>query len=357
MPHSIFFPLDTHDSTLLATTMLLESREASNVLAHLPEGDAQKLRQCLAAIQDLDRDKRIKLLSGHLREQLKNTGDRSIELIEPSWISAELTRLPPSLCGAVLLTFSPRYMNSVVKRLSNDVKRMLPNKQTLESLPEELKKSLRIEFERRFPTYPPPSSESSFSFSDLLTLNRDILHQAVKSIALLELGLALVAVGKDALANFCRRLSKQDTALMLQYVSTFPHADENESRVGRRFLSKVATNIDDKGTLMEMAALWRLAKASKSKDRAFADRFMYRIPKSSGEKYRELVDIADQMDPLTDELALKTQDSILVALYYTSKCLPSEPALLQLRPMFHDDVHLDKLRALIKTQKSAKTED
>ena len=53
----------------------------------------------------------------------------------------------------------------------------------------------------------------------MLTLNRDVLHQAVKSIALMELGLALVAVGKDALANFCRRLSKQDTTQMLQYVS------------------------------------------------------------------------------------------------------------------------------------------
>ena len=80
----------------------------------------------------------------------------------------------------------------------------------------------------------------------------------------MELGLALVAVGKDALANFCRRLSKQDTTQMLQYVSAFPHADEIESKVARRFLSKIATNIDDKSTLMEMAALWRIAKASKT---------------------------------------------------------------------------------------------
>ena len=29
---------------------------------------------------------------------------------------------------------------------------------------------------------------------------------------------------------------------------------------------------------MEMAALWRLAKASKTEERAFADRFMYRVP-------------------------------------------------------------------------------
>ena len=138
---------------------------------------------------------------------------------------------------------------------------------------------------------------------------------------------------------------------MLQYVSAFPHNDEIESKVARRFLSKIATNIDDKSTLMEMAALWRLAKASKTEERTFADRFMYRVPLTSGTKYRELVELADQIEPLTNELALKTQDSILVALYCTSKALPNEPALLKLRPMFQDETNLDKLRSLVKTMK------
>lgn len=349
MPHPIFFPLDSRASTLLATSMLLENRDASKLLSHLPPASISALEARQAAIQELERDLRVKLLSNHLREQLKTSGGRGIELIEPSWISTELMKLPPEICGAVLLTFSPRFMNSVVKRLSNEMKRKLPNKKHLESLPDELKRSLRIAFERRFPAFPPPSSETSFAFADLLTLNREVLHQSVKSIALMELGLALVAVGKDALANFCRRLSKQDTAQMLQFVSAFPHADERESKVARRFLSQIATNVDDKGTLMEMAALWRLAKASKAEERTFADRFMYRVPVSSGTKYRELVEQADQTEPLSQELALKTQDSILIALYYTSKTLANEPALLKLRPEFHSETHLDKLRSLVKT--------
>ena len=47
---------------------------------------------------------------------------------------------------------------------------------------------------------------------------------------------------------------------------------------------------------------------------------MYRVPLLRY-KYRELVELADQIEPLTNELA-KTQDSILIALYYTSKSLP-----------------------------------
>ena len=353
MPHPIFFPLDARQSSLLATAMLFENRDAAKLLAHLPATSSSALLNRQAAIQDLERDPRVKLLSNHLREQLKTNSGRGMELIEPSWIAAELMKLPPKICGAILLTFSPRFMNSVVKRLSNEVKRQLPNKQHLESLPTELKHSLRIDFERRFPAFPPASSETSFAFADLLTLNREVLHQAVKAIALMELGLALVAVGKDALANFCRRLSKQDTAQMLQYVSAFPHADDIESKVARRFLSKIATNVDDKSTLMEMAALWRLAKASKAEERTFADRFMYRVPVPSGAKYRELVELADQTEPLSNELALKTQDSILIALYYTSKTLPNEPALLKLRPVFQDETNLDKLRSLVKTLKNS----
>ena len=352
MPHPIFFPLDSRQSSLLATTMLFENRDASKLLTYLPTKTSAALEERQTAIQALERDPRVKLLSSHLREQLKTAGGRGMELIEPSWIATELTKLPPSICGAILLTFTPRFMNSVVKRLPNDIKRQLPNKKHLDSLPTELKNSLRIGFERRFPAFPPPSSETSFAFSDLLTLNREVLHQAVKSIALMELGLALVAVGKDALANFCRRLSKQDTAQMLQYVAAFPHNDEIESKVARRFLSKIATNVDDKSTLMEVAALWRLAKASKVEERTFADRLMYRVPLPSGTKYRELVELADQTEPLSQELALKTQDSILIALYFSSKGLPNEPALLKLRPMFHDESNLDKLRSLIKSTRT-----
>ena len=351
MPHPLFYPLDSKDSSLLATAMLFENRDASKLLAHLPQPIAERLERRQDDIQGLERDARVKLLSSHLREQLKTSSGRGLELVDPSWVATELMKCPPPICGAILLTLSPRFMNSVVKRLSNELKQQLPNKQHLEALPEELKRSLRIEFERRFPSFPPASSETSFRFPDVLTLNRDVLHQAVKSIALMELGLALVAVGKDALANFCRRLSKQDTTQMLQYVSAFPHADEIESKVARRFLSKIATNIDDKSTLMEMAALWRLAKASKTEERAFADRFMYRVPLPSGTKYRELVELADQIEPLTNELALKTQDSILIALYCTSKALPNEPALLKLRPVFQDETNLDKLRSLVKTMK------
>ena len=160
------------------------------------------------------------------------------------------------------LTLSPRFMNSVVKRLSNEMKQQLPNKKHLEALPEELKRSLRIDFERRFPSFPPASSETSFRFPDVLTLNRDVLHQAVKSIALMELGLALVAVGKDAsrisadvfLSKIRHRCSNMSRPFLMPM---------NESKVARRFLSKIATNIDDKSTLMEMAALGvsrRLAK-------------------------------------------------------------------------------------------------
>ena len=139
---------------------------------------------------------------------------------------------------------------------------------------------------------------------------------------------------------------------MLQYVSTFPHSDEIESKVARRFLSKIATNVDDKSTLMEMAALWRLAKASKAEERTFADRLMYRMPLPSGTKYRELVELADQTEPLSQELALKTQDSILTALYFSSKGLRNEPALLKLRPIFHDKCNLDKVRSLIKSMRN-----
>ena len=142
MPHPIFFPLDSRHSSLLATAMLFENRDAAKLLSHLPSTTSVTLEDRQVAIQELERDPRVKLLSNHLREQLKTNGGRGMELIEPSWIAAELMKLPPKICGAVLLTFSPRFMNSVVKRLSNEVKRQLPNKKHLESLPTELKLSL-----------------------------------------------------------------------------------------------------------------------------------------------------------------------------------------------------------------------
>ena len=88
----------------------------------------------------------------------------------------------------------------------------------------------------------------------MLTLNRDVLHQAVKSIARAGAWTYVGCGRKRRAGEFLSTSIKQDTTQMLQYVSAFPHNDEIESKVARRFLSKIATNIDDKSTLMEMAA-------------------------------------------------------------------------------------------------------
>ena len=102
MPHPLFYPLDSKDSSLLATAMLFENRDANKLLAHLPQPIAERLERRQDDIQGLERDARVKLLSSHLREQLKTSSGRGLELVDPSWVATELMKCPPPICGAIL---------------------------------------------------------------------------------------------------------------------------------------------------------------------------------------------------------------------------------------------------------------
>ena len=107
------------------------------LLDHLPQPTAERLgRQ--DAIQSLERDARVKLLSSHLREQLKTSSGRA-RVGRPSMGRYRAHEMPTSALWRNSFDLVTSIYELGRQKTLNEMKQQLPNKKHLEA-PEELKR-------------------------------------------------------------------------------------------------------------------------------------------------------------------------------------------------------------------------
>ena len=310
--HPFFEPLSQRDAMLLLTTLTIGGREETSLFQMLPEASRHELEQKANALLSLDSDRRVSFMVNQIKEALASTGGRGLDAIDPSWLAHELASESPRIVAAILVTLPAKTIKSIAKRLPPTLREKLPRKKEVESISPTILRAMRQQFESRFAIMPTVPALKSFSFRDIIRLERKELSILMRTIGLVELGQAFVSVGKMALIDFCRKLPKEEANELIEAVKRSHTMDEAERKSAQRFLSRVVGTFDDQEEFFHKAGLWRLAKSSLLEDPSFQLALSQRLPRDPGMIYRRLIDTAKDMDDLTEGLITRFQDSILL---------------------------------------------
>ena len=152
-----------------------------------------------------------------------------------------------------------------------------------------------------------------------------------------ELGQAFVSVGRQALAELCRRLPRQQAeALIVETKKESQHALEAELRSAQRFLSRVAVNFENTDEFFHKAGIWRMAKSSLLESPEFRSQLTQRLPRDPGLLLKEYIDKALEMDDLTEEILQRFQDSLVLKVRELSQRGEIAPEWAEIPYQFHD---------------------
>lgn len=311
--HPFFDPLDQREAMLLLTTLTVGGSEELGILAQLEPNSRARLEEKARALLDMPTDKRVPFMVHEMKRALSNRGIRGLEKIDPSWILQGLRGESARVVACVLISLPTPTVRAVLKRLPQGIRKKLPPKSDVKRIPPEMVRAVREIFEMRFEPMP-SGSPKGFRFSDVLQLERQDIFTLMRALGLVELGQAFVSVGPMALAEFCRRLPRDNAEEIILAVRSVPHQDLPELKAAQRFLARVVVNFKDTEELFQKSGIWRFARASLLETPAFHHGMRQRLPRGPGELYIEFVDKVRESGDYAEEQLTRLQDSVLIRL-------------------------------------------
>ncbi len=296
---------------LLMTTLTLGGRDSLHLFDRLPADVAQRIREKADALLALDAEKRVNFMLKQMKRALSFKGLRGVERVDPSWILGAMRGESPRTVAAILVSMPPPVVRAVLKRLPHGIRKNLPPKDELQQAPVELVRAVRQIFESRFHAMPMTSGRT-FSFPDVIQLERKELYRLLRELGLEQLGQAFMAVGRLALAELCRRLPRRKAEELIMAVRRASKVDAPNLKAAQMFLSKVVANFEDPEDFFQKAGLWRIAKAASIEGEAFCAAFRQRVPKDAGELFYVYVEKARELENLDNEALERLQDSVVL---------------------------------------------
>jgi hypothetical protein len=309
--HPFFEPLSERDAMLLITTLTVGGRDELKLLDYLPDERRSALQEKAQALLNVEREKRVSFMVNQLQEALRTKSSKGIERIDPSWLSFELQNESPRVVGSVLINLPSKTIKSVVRRLPAEIRGAMPPKRQMSKIKPEILETVQQIFESRFFPMPNRGVLKEFTFQDLIRFDRTELAIIMRKAGLAELGQAFVSVGKMALIDLCRQLATEQSEELILAVKKATIGDPMELKSAQRFLSRVATDFTSHDDFFHKAGLWRMAKSCLAEPPAFAMAFSQRLPREPGLLFRNMIDIATQMEDITEPLVLGFQDALL----------------------------------------------
>ena len=309
--HPFFAPLSAHEATLLLTLLTVGGSEQLDCLAHLTPEVRDRLEAKAQALDAIPSDRRMQLMVLELKNLLASSGQRGVERVDPSWILHHLRGETPRVVASILLGLPRPLQRSVYQRLPNAIKTQLPRKDELRRTPTEVTHTVRQRFALRFHPMPMPGPAPQ-RFADCIYLVRRELHGVVRSLGLIELGQAFVAVGKVALAELCRRLPRPQAEELVHAVKVASQVDLPDLNQAQWFLSRIVGNFENTEEFLQKSGLWRLAKAARLEAPDWRQAMAQRLPRRAAQQWLGFIDRAAEV-PSLDQTALeRLQDAILV---------------------------------------------
>lgn len=333
--HPFFEPLSKREAMLLLTTLTVGGSEATEIFRHLPRETQARLQEKAQALLQIDASKRVNFMVHEMKQALAFKGLRGVERVDATWVLRAMRGESPRIVATILVSLPGPTVRSVLKRLPPKVREQLPPKQELKQAPIELVRLVRQNFEARFCPMPPPSPKG-FAYRDIVQLDKKELYTLMRDLGLIELGQAFVSVGKMALAELCRRLPRDKAEELIAAVRSASHVDLPELKSAQRFLSRVVVNFNDTEEFFQKAGLWRLAKGALLEDDTFRQAFRQRLPREAGELFISFIEKAAETTDASEDVLLRTQDSILLRIRELSARKQISPHWSELEMHFHD---------------------
>ncbi len=299
---------------MLLTLMMQGGAEALPLVDLLSDEDAAGIKEKAQLLLQIPGDKRAMFIAHEFKGMLSETSARGFESIDASWIVEALAKESPRIVASILVGLPPHQLKGVVEKLPSELRRRLPPKQEMATLPGEVVRSIRLIFERRFVTMPTLSGKT-FSFRDVISLEPKELLQLLHSLGLEELAQAFVSVGRYALAELCKRLPREYATELIAAVKETKAQDAMDLKSAQRFLARVLVNYSDAEELSRKAGLYRVSKALASEANDYVRAFYQRLPKPLAEELEGYLAKVQELGDSDAERAKRFQDAILRRVY------------------------------------------
>ena len=312
--HQFFSPLDLRETMALLTTLTIGGSHEAALFDHWPEPGRTRLKEKAAALADIPAEKRVPFMVHEMKRSLSFKGLRGIEKVDPSWLIRGMRGESPRVVATVLIGLPSSTVRSLLKKMPDGVRKKLPPKNEVKSIPMEVVRAVREIFESRFDVMPIPSRDG-FAFRDIIQLEKNDIYRLMRELGLIELGQAFAAVGKIALAELCRRLPRKSAEELIMAVRSASRIDLPDLKTAQRFLSRVVVNFNDTDEFFQKAGLWRLTKCSLMEDEVFRGGFRQRLPREAGRLYDSFFVKTEDFGELDEDQLQRLQDSVLQSIH------------------------------------------
>ena len=312
--HQFFLPLDSRETMVLLTTLPIGGSHEVTLFDHWPEPGRTKLKEKAAALAEIPAEKRVPFMVHEMKRSLAFKGLRGIEKVDPSWLIRGMRGESPRVVATILIGLPSSAVRALLKKMPEAVRKKLPPKNEIKSIPIEVVCAVREIFESRFDAMPKPS-KNGFVFCDIIQLEKPDIYRLMRELGLVELGQAFAAVGKIALAELCRRLPRKSAEELILAVRSASKIDLPDLKTAQRFLSRVVVNFNDTDEFFQKAGLWRLTKCALMEDETFRAGFRQRLPREAGRLFDNFFAKTEDFGELDEKHLKCLQDSVLQCVY------------------------------------------
>lgn len=302
----------------------------------LPDEEHAVLKEKAQLLLQIPGEKRALFIAHEFRGMLNEPSERGIESIDASWLVDAMQHETPRVIAGIMIGLTNHQLKAVVERLPADLRRKLPAKDEMKTVPLDVIRSIRLRFEERFEPMPTDVGKKNFTFNDLVGLEPAEIMLVLRALGLEELAQAFVSVGRYALAELCKRLPRDFAQELIAAVRLTQVQDAMELKSAQRFLGRVLVNFKDTDELSHKAGLYRLAKAMAIEPAPTIRAFMQRLPMPLAhqlESYLQKVAELNESDP---DRARRLQDGTLRKVYALAQEKKISTGWLERQFEYHD---------------------
>lgn len=278
----LLHPLDRRQQALLLTLLSFGGSGGRELLALLPDEDAELLAEKAQKLEEIPRDKRVPLMVLELKQMMTYRATKGLEGVEPSWLAAGFKGESPRVVAIALMHMPSSLTRQVMALLPPPVREAMPTREELRRVPLPVVKLVRARFDAKFATMPLERDVAELRFRDLVLLSAKELVATVRHVGADEIACAFLVVGKRALAEFLTKLPHDDAEELIAAVKRADLKDQMEIKAARVFLAKVLGAFKSPEELFQKAGLYRLARAISLEDSVFIRQISQRFPRAHG---------------------------------------------------------------------------
>ncbi|HEY4222341.1 MAG TPA: hypothetical protein VGO62_13395, partial [Myxococcota bacterium] len=209
--------------------------QGKELLAFLPDEDAQLMAQKAQKLDEIPKERRVPLMVRELKQMMTFRAVKGLEGVEPSWLSAGFKGESPRVIAIVLMHMPSSISRQVIARLPEPVRAALPEREELKQIPLSLVKLVRARFDAKFASMPLERDVAELQFRDLVLLTAKELVTVIRHVGADEIASAFLAVGKRALAEFLTKLAPDDAEELIAAVKRADIKDQMELKSARGF--------------------------------------------------------------------------------------------------------------------------